>query len=75
VCHISGFGDSSVDYVLRFWIADPHAGTLNVRGNVYLALWDALKEAGIEIPYPHRHLIVSSPLPVEVREGQKAAGA
>ena len=67
VCHITGFGDSSVDYILRFWIKDPHAGTTNVRGNVYLALWDALKEAGIEIPYPHREVIVSSPLPVQVR--------
>lgn len=75
VCHITGFGDSSVDYVLRFWIADPQAGTLNIRGNVFLALWDALKEAGIEIPYPHRELLVSSPVPVEVKDPRAAAEA
>ncbi|KAG1715158.1 putative MscS family protein [Nymphon striatum] len=23
VCHVVGFGDSSVDYILRFWIKDP----------------------------------------------------
>lgn len=66
VCHITGFGDSSVDYILRFWIHDAHEGTTNIRGHVFLALWDALKEAGIEIPYPHRELIVSSPVPVDV---------
>jgi len=66
VCHITGFGESSVDYILRFWIRDPDKGTTNIRGNVFLALWDALKEAGIEIPYPHRELIVSSPVPVDV---------
>ena len=71
VCHITGFGDSSVDYILRFWIHDAHEGTTNIRGHVFLALWGALKEAGIEIPYPHRELIVSSPVPVDVggREG------
>ena len=26
VCHITGFGDSSVDYILRFWITDPTEG-------------------------------------------------
>ena len=25
-----------------------------IRGNIYLALWDAFKEHGIEIPYPRR---------------------
>ncbi|RYH08216.1 mechanosensitive ion channel family protein [Tropicimonas sp. IMCC6043] len=56
VCHITGFGDSSVDYVLRFWIVDPTKGLTNVRGDVFLALWDAFKEAGINIPFPRRDL-------------------
>ena len=54
VCHITGFGDSSVDYVLRFWITDPSQGLTNVRGNVYLALWDTFKANGIAIPFPQR---------------------
>jgi len=56
VCHITGFGDSSVDYILRFWIRDPTAGLTNIRGNVYLALWDAFKEQGISIPFPQREV-------------------
>ena len=56
VCHIVGFGDSSVDYVLRFWIRDPTGGLTNIRGNVYLALWDAFKENGISIPFPQREV-------------------
>jgi len=56
VCHIVGFGDSSIDFILRFWIRDPSSGLTNVRGAVFLALWDALKVAGIEIPYPRRDL-------------------
>ncbi|VAW05028.1 Potassium efflux system KefA protein / Small-conductance mechanosensitive channel [hydrothermal vent metagenome] len=56
VCHIVGFGDSSVDYILRFWITDPTGGLTNIRGNVYLALWDAFKEHGISIPFPQREV-------------------
>ncbi|MGY6646740.1 MAG: mechanosensitive ion channel family protein [Salinarimonas sp.] len=58
VCHLLGFGDSSLDFVLRFWIADPRNGLTNVRGQVFLALWDAFKEASIKIPYPHREVIL-----------------
>ena len=56
VCHIVGFGDSSVDYILRFWIKDPTGGLTNIRGNVYLALWDAFAENGISIPFPQREV-------------------
>ncbi|MEL7026892.1 MAG: mechanosensitive ion channel domain-containing protein [Pseudomonadota bacterium] len=56
VCHIVGFGDSSVDYILRFWIKDPTGGLTNIRGNVYLALWDAFKANGISIPFPQREV-------------------
>ncbi|WP_422049253.1 mechanosensitive ion channel family protein [Shimia sp.] len=56
VCHIVGFGDSSVDYILRFWIKDPTGGLTNIRGNVYLALWDAFKEHGISLPFPQREV-------------------
>lgn len=56
VCHVVGFGDSSVDYILRFWIDDPTGGLTNIRGNVYLALWDAFRDNGISIPFPQREV-------------------
>ncbi|MCB2117597.1 MAG: mechanosensitive ion channel [Rhodobacteraceae bacterium] len=58
VCHITGFGDSSVDYILRFWIRDPVEGLTNVKGNVYLALWDTFHANGISIPFPQREVKV-----------------
>lgn len=56
VCHIVGFGDSSVDYILRFWIKDPTGGLTNIRGNVYLALWDTFQKNNISIPFPQREV-------------------
>lgn len=52
VCHITGFGSSSIDFVLRFWIRDPSGGLANIRGDTYLALWDAFKANNIDIPFP-----------------------
>lgn len=58
VCHIVGFGDSSVDYILRFWISDPTGGLTNIRGHVFLALWDSFAANGISIPFPQREIKV-----------------
>ena len=65
VCWITGFGDSSVEYVLRFWIGDATGGLTNVRGQVFLALWDAFKEAGISVPYPQREVRILADTPPE----------
>jgi small-conductance mechanosensitive channel len=58
VCHMVAFGDSSLDFVLRFWIQDPEHGVSNIRGDCFLALWDEFKQHGIQIPYPHREVLV-----------------
>ena len=70
VCHIVGFGDSSVDYVLRFWIKDPTGGLTNIRGNVFLALWDAFQENGISIPFPQREVKLLESEKVNVKLGE-----
>lgn len=64
VCWLTEFGDSSLNFKLRFWITDPQQGLTNIRGKVLLALWDAFKENDINIPYPHRELIVKTPISV-----------
>jgi len=69
VCHIVGFGDSSVDYILRFWISDPTEGLTNIRGNVYLALWDAFRENGISIPFPQREVRILGGDPKDAATG------
>ena len=58
VCWMTEFGDSSVNFLLRFWIDDPQEGLTNIRGRVMMALWDAFQEHDIGIPYPHREVII-----------------
>jgi len=58
ICHLTEFGDSSLNFSLRFWIKDAEEGVTNVKGQVFLGLWDAFKENGIQIPYPHREVFI-----------------
>jgi small-conductance mechanosensitive channel len=53
-CNLMGFGDSSVDLELRFWIEDPENGVGKARSDVLLAVWDAFHENGIHFPFPQR---------------------
>lgn len=65
VCWMTEFGDSSINFLLRFWIDDPQHGLTNIRGTVLLALWDTFKENGINIPFPHREVIMRTPVTVQ----------
>ncbi len=59
-CNLMAFGDSSINYDLRFWINDPANGSANVRSDVLMAIWDMLAEDGVEIPFPQRDLHLRS---------------
>ena len=58
MCNLVEFGDSRINFDLRFWINDPANGVANVTSQVMLALWDRLREMGVEVPYPQRDLHV-----------------
>ena len=62
-----GFGASSLDFELRAYIAD--AGQLgSVASELHFAVFRALKEAGVEIPFPQRDVHLRSLPPELVRE-------
>ena len=47
------YGDSAINYALRFWIANP-MDNVGICSEVNQAIWTAFTEAGIEIPYPQQ---------------------
>ena len=65
-CLLRGFGDSSVDLELRFWINDPQNGIANLQSDVLLRVWDLFHANGIEIPFPQRDLHLVSPAKLSV---------
>lgn len=54
---IQNFGDSSVDIGMRYWV--PTEKYFQTMFAANQAVWDALKEAGLTIPFPQRdvHLV------------------
>ncbi len=64
-CILTEFTEAGMKFSLTFWIADPD-GMDNVKSDVMLALWDAFKREGIQVPYPVREIRVrGGALPVE----------
>jgi small-conductance mechanosensitive channel len=53
---LSAFGADGLEFTLGYWIADPENGQLNLRSDINIAILRALREHGIEIPYPQRIL-------------------
>jgi len=47
------YGDSSIDYALRFWIANP-MDNVSICSEVQAGIWQAFRERGIEIPFPQQ---------------------
>lgn len=54
-----GFGESALNFELRFWSAQQDAW-FQLQSDVSIAVAKALREAGIEIPFPQRDLHVRS---------------
>ncbi len=52
VCHATSFGANAIQFLLRFWITDAENGVTNIKGEVLIALYDALIANGIELPFP-----------------------
>lgn len=71
VCNLMDFGDSSVNFDLRFWISDPENGLSNVRSEVYVAIWKSFHEHAVEFPYPQIDLHVRD-LPAGVKKQMMA---
>ena len=65
-CLIVGFGDSSVDLQVRFWISDSESGVANVTSQLYLAIWKRFRAEKIEIPFPQRDVNIRGMLPNEI---------
>ncbi|MEE3165209.1 MAG: mechanosensitive ion channel domain-containing protein [Pseudomonadota bacterium] len=57
VCFLREFADSSVNFILHFWIADViEEGRFKTQSEVMYNIWNKFKEQEIEIPFPQRDI-------------------
>lgn len=61
-CLLREFGDSSVNFMVMFWMDDIDVGRWVAQDEVMFAIWDALKENDVEIPFPQRDIHIRTGL-------------
>ncbi|MEO0703050.1 MAG: mechanosensitive ion channel domain-containing protein [Pseudomonadota bacterium] len=55
-CELRGFGDSGIDFAVEFWVNGIDDGSKKYTSEVLFIIWNTLRDAEIEIPYPQRVL-------------------
>ena len=51
---LSAFGADALEFTVGYWMNEPESGSLGLRSEVNLAILQALREHGIDIPFPQR---------------------
>lgn len=54
---VTNFGDSSIDYELRFWIDNSNNGA-TITSELMCEIWTRFAEDGISIPFPQREIYI-----------------
>jgi small-conductance mechanosensitive channel len=55
-CELAGFGESGIEFSVEFWVEGIDDGKNKYSSEVRFLIWNALKEAGIEMPLAQREL-------------------
>lgn len=55
---IASFGDNGIEILVEFWMEGVDDGPNRVGADLLLMIWTALRENGIEIPFPQREVRV-----------------
>ncbi|MBD3177375.1 MAG: mechanosensitive ion channel, partial [Armatimonadia bacterium] len=74
---LTGFGDSSIDFMLMVWISRPHPLVqLQVKTRLIREIAAEFRRRDIEIPFPQRDLYIRSavPMPISKHEGDYGLG-
>lgn len=58
LCLFDGFGDSALKFRVLFWV--PVDAVLSTQSNLGIAIYNALEEAGIEVPFPQQDVHIKS---------------
>ena len=61
ICYLTEFADSSVNFLLVFWVDDITEGVFGPQSDVMRAIWKKFKDNNITIPYPQRDIYIKNP--------------
>ena len=61
-----GYGDNSINFELLIWIDVRAVARRAVRSALYFTIFEELKKASIEIPFPQRDIHIRTPKPASL---------
>ncbi|TFW14924.1 mechanosensitive ion channel family protein [Duganella callida] len=61
--NLSAFGADGLELTVSFWINDPENGRGGVTSDVNRAIWRALKQNNISVPFPQREMRILGSVP------------
>jgi small-conductance mechanosensitive channel len=64
-CELRGFGDNGIDFAVEYWVSGIDDGKNKYQSAVLFAIWNALKAAQIEIPFPQRVVEIKGGFPAK----------
>lgn len=70
-CNLEEFGDSSINFLIRFWLKDISVGRRRVMGEFLMTVWEKFVDNDIEIPFPQRDLNFKGPITIQYDESGK----
>ncbi len=59
-CFVTDFGDSSINFLLYFWVDDVVSGRLEPKSFVYREIWRSFQANNISIPYPQSDVTIKN---------------
>jgi small-conductance mechanosensitive channel len=65
---LRGFGDNGVNFAVEFWVSGIDDGKNKFTSEVRFLIWDALKKAGVSMPFPQREVRIISEAPTKPRK-------
>jgi small-conductance mechanosensitive channel len=74
--HFKGFGDSSLDFEVVYWMLDPDYNLyMNVQQTINLEMLRAFAREGVSFAYPTRTVVVDTPIKIaQAAETEKRKG-
>jgi potassium-dependent mechanosensitive channel len=68
---LRSFGDNGINFAVEFWVSGIDDGKNKFTSEVRFLIWEALKAAGISMPFPQREIRILGDMPV-TKKGTKA---
>ena len=72
--NLTNFGADGIELTLNYWMTDPENGQQNLRSRINLKILQALRDNGIEIPFPQRVVHLPGQAAAPQSDSQPARG-